>query len=122
MRKVLAFAIAACVCIASCSKEAQTVVLGIDAQATFTQDHVQVFLDTKEIINDTLTSSPVITLCANGRFLTNISTGNHILKVIVNGTVQSQHTFNIAADHYIGITYAVDKIDFISSDKPFNYR
>ncbi|MBG9377327.1 hypothetical protein I5907_13880 [Panacibacter sp. DH6] len=116
------FAITACSFLFSCNKETNTATLGIDVQATFKEDHVQVLLDSKEIINDTLTSSPVITVCENGRFATNINTGNHVLKVIINRTAETQYAFKMTSDHYIGIKHSAGEIFFEGSDKPFIYR
>jgi hypothetical protein len=108
--------------IISCQEDSKTFTLGIDVQAHFNQDDVQVFLDDKQVIDEKLQTNPQFPICKGIDLSKN--DGNHIIKVIVNGTATKTEVFSLKSNLYIGVNYNAlsEEISFIYSNHPFGYR
>lgn len=95
--------------------------LGVDIQASFENDKVQVFIDNQPLLNTEVTTNHTLSLA------TSISTanteGNHTIKVIVNNTVVKTESFTQKADLYIGVNFSKQSnaVSLIYAGHPFAY-
>jgi hypothetical protein len=108
----------------SCKKESGSHKVAIDVQASFEQDHVQLFLDGKRLINEIMQTNYLLGLCMqDGQVSVMENQGRHEIKVIVNNSVNESASFVLTKDIYIGVQYdrQLEKISFIYSDSPFMY-
>jgi hypothetical protein len=108
----------------SCKKESGSHKVAIDIQASFDQDHVQVFLDGNRLINNILQTNYVLSLCMqDGQVSVMENQGRHKIEVIVNNSVSESASFVLSKDLYIGVQYdrQLEKVSFIYSDTPFMY-
>jgi hypothetical protein len=98
--------------------------LGIDVQATFNQDLVQVRLGELEVFNAELQTNQALGVCLNdGQWISAVPAGQYTLKVTVNNTITKTETFTLTGNHYTGINYDQDtkEITFVHSDEAFGY-
>jgi len=104
----------------SCEEE-KTHTLGIDVQSFFDEDEVQLFLDNKLILNETLTTNNILGLC-KGLKITRAE-GKHTLKVIINENFVKSEEINLHQDLYLGVRFdsIAKEISFIHSEHPFGY-
>jgi hypothetical protein len=126
MKKFLYLSIlATTVLLLSCSKsQSPDFDVDVDVQASFDQDRVQVFMDGRELLDKTLQTNYLLSLCTDGgQIKTTESEGRHTIKVIVNGTVKQEESFDLKNRLYIGVNFDKEaaKARFIFSDKPFGY-
>jgi hypothetical protein len=93
---------------AACRKASNPTVydLGVDVQATFEQDHVQVLIDNQPLLNETVNT--IHTLGVAKSISTAATEGNHSIKVTVNDSVVKSENFLQSGDLYIGINYDKD--------------
>ena len=95
--------------------------LGVDMQASFEKDHVQVMIDNQPLLNTQVTTNNLLGLA------TSISTANtdgkHTIKVVVNGNVVKTESFTQSGELYVGINYnkAAGDISFRFSPHRFAY-
>jgi hypothetical protein len=109
-----------------CQKECcvQIFNIGIDVQATFNQDLVQVWFGQQEVLNAELQTNQALGVCLNdGQWISAVPEGHYMLKVMVNNTITKTEAFDLTGNHYIGINFDQDTkgITFVHSDQPFGY-
>jgi hypothetical protein len=96
--------------------------VGVDLQSSFSNDQADVFLDGERILHGKFTTLDVLGVCPEGRKVTNLAEGFHVLKVVVNNRVVRE-TFTITGDQFIGIQFerTPGTITTLYSDHPFLY-
>lgn len=104
----------------SCEEE-KTYTLGVDVQSFFDEDEVQIFLNKKLILKETLTTNNILGFSKGVKMAP--SEGKHTLKVIVNENFVKSEEFNLHHNLYVGIMFNpnTEEISFIHSDHPFGY-
>jgi hypothetical protein len=125
MKKITAiFFLASLFFIGACKKDTQSFKLGIDVQAHFNQDLVQVYIDGQRLLNRQLTTSTLNPVCSgDGQLLLTKNEGRHQIKVVVNNSTTFTESFDLTADLYIGINYYPDAtVHIVYSDYKFMYR
>lgn len=95
--------------------------LGVDVQATFEKDNVQVLIDNQPLLHTQVTTNDLL------GFATSISTANtegkHTIKVVINDTVVKTESFTQSGDLYVGVNYnkSAGDISFNFSPHRFVY-
>lgn len=98
--------------------------LGIDIQASFDRDRVQVLIDGKTAIDRTLTTNHALGVCfPDGQISAGQDSGQHEIKVVINNLVRKTDTFLLDDSLFIGVSYIEEskKILLNYSDKKFMY-
>lgn len=91
--------------LAACRKTNNPTVfdLGVDMQASFEKDRVQVVIDNQPLLNTQLTTNHTLGLATS--ISTAATEGKHTIKVIVNDSTVKTDSFTQSGDLYIGINY-----------------
>lgn len=94
--------------------------LGIDLQATFNRDQVTVYIDQQKMFSNVVETNQLLGLAAN--MTTSINSGDHTIKVVVNGSKTLTEAFKLDKDTYIGIGLDAGKITVKYSTAPYGYN
>ena len=96
--------------------------LGVDMQASFEKDHVQVMIDNQPLLNTQVTTNQTLGLATS--ISTAATEGKHSIKVIVNDSIVNTGTFSQSGDLYIGINYdkTAKTVSIAYSTKRFLYN
>lgn len=129
MKKALLglFVAAACLMTACDKKDkdaAEGYTLGIDVQSAFDQDHVQIYIDDRNVLDKTLTTNDLLGVClTEGQITKLVGVGSHTLKVVINEHVTETNGFSMNKNLYVGIGYnpQTKDITFQYADHPFVY-
>lgn len=109
---------------AACRKTSNPTVfdLGVDLQATFEKDHVQVLIDNQPLLNTQVTTLHMLGIAKS--ISTAATEGNHSIKVIVNDSDVKNENFTQSGDLYIGINYdkAAKTVSIAYSTRPYAYN
>ncbi|THU39989.1 hypothetical protein FAM09_08850 [Niastella caeni] len=95
--------------------------LGVDMQASFNKDHVQVLIDNQPLLNSEVTT---INLLGIAKSISTAATeGNHSIKVIVNDSIVKTENFTQSGNLYIGVNYnkATNTVSIAYSARPYTY-
>jgi hypothetical protein len=114
------FALMSCDCDEDNAPE--TFKLGVDVQASFENDFVNVTIDSREIVNENVSTNHLLGV-TEARKVVDIDRGEHIIRVIINGTETKNESFSVTREKYIGVGLNTDsgEITILYSDQPFGY-
>jgi hypothetical protein len=105
MKKTILFTALAASLLVACRKTNDPAVyaLGVDVQASFNQDNVQVNIDGQPLLNHQVSTSQLLGLASS--VSTTNAEGDHTIQVIVNDSTIYTQNFSQKGDLYIGINY-----------------
>lgn len=105
MKKTILSIPLALLLLTACRKTSNPTVfdLGVDVQASFEKDRVQVLIDNQPLLNTEVTTNHTLGLAKS--ISTAGTEGNHSIKVIVNDNTVKTESFTQTGDLYIGVNY-----------------
>jgi len=127
MNKIFTFIII-CICFIGCDENGEQLLyphrIRVDLQNGYASDSVIVKIDNDIIINNTITTNPILSFASSGNIIK--PDGRRMLHIenISDSVKTDTSFFHTQKDIYIGISYSrIEKrFSFIIQNTPFNYR
>lgn len=121
MKKKMFICLLAIIGLSACTKDVSYYRLGIDFHEDFEGENLQVLLDGKEVLNQSVSTHHISGLAAG--LSRTFKKGKHTLEVTVDRSVSRREIFTLTGDLYIGVSYDPKgaSLSFVYSPAPFSY-
>jgi hypothetical protein len=119
----LFFLIASFLFVIGCDSESETKNLVFNVQSDFEDDMVAIYVDATLVLNQNVTTNHTLGVDLNAMKTVEVATGNHSIRVIVNGADELTTTVNLNSELYIGVRYdqQTGEVSIDQSLEPYVY-